>query len=196
MDARIQEMVDHHEIRQLLARYCRGCDRADEVLMASVYADDSWDDHGNRSGKGKQFARDTVQELLETTSVVSHLLGQSLIWVDGDCAKSETHFHATLIYPPEDGVQFVNHIAGRYVDKFAREDAGWLIKDRLTIRDWSISHRLEADPLSQQGIVNGDIGPGDPSYRALGHEYGGWRPPFLPSSNPSSASEQKEVGSR
>lgn len=88
----------------------------------------------------------------------------------------------------------INRIAGRYVDKFVRED--WLIRDRLTIRDWSISHKLEADPLSEQGIVDGNIGPGDASYRALGHEYGGWRPPFLPSSNPSPASEQNGVGSR
>lgn len=173
MDQRIQRMLDHYEIRQQLARYCRGCDRADEALMASVYADHSWDDHGHRSGEGKQFARDTVKELLETAKIASHLLGQSLIEVTGDTAAAETYFHATLIYPPEDQTDFVNHIAGRYVDKFVRDDGQWLIKDRLTIRDWSITHRVEADPLSQQGIVDGGLGPGDASYRALGHEYGG-----------------------
>lgn len=172
MDARVKEMLDHHEIRQQLARYCRGCDRADEKLMASVYAEDSWDNHGHRSGHGKQFARNTVTEILSAARVVSHLLGQSLIWVEGDVAGAETYFHATLIYPPEGGVQLLNHIAGRYVDKLTREAGRWLIKDRLTIRDWSISHKIETDPLSQQGIVNGELGPRDPSYGMLGQEYG------------------------
>lgn len=173
MDARIQNMLDQQDIRAVLARYCRGCDRADAVLMASVYADQSWDNHGDRSGEGRQFARDTVREMLATAEVVSHLLGQSLIWVDGDTAGAESYFQATLIYPPEDGVEFVNQIAGRYIDKLVREDQHWLIRDRLTIRDWSASYRIEADPLAQQGIVNGALGPCDPSYPALGHEYGG-----------------------
>jgi len=38
LDSRFQELWDHHEIRQLLATYCHGCDRADEAEMASVYA--------------------------------------------------------------------------------------------------------------------------------------------------------------
>ena len=48
MDERLQELWDHHAIRKLLATYCHGCDRADEVLMASTYVRDSWDDHGPR----------------------------------------------------------------------------------------------------------------------------------------------------
>jgi len=57
MDARIQEMLDHHEIRKTLAEYCHGCDRADEPHMGSVYASDSWDDHGDVKASGDDFAR-------------------------------------------------------------------------------------------------------------------------------------------
>jgi hypothetical protein len=44
MDQRLQAMLDHHEITQLLAEYVHGCDRCDTDAMASVYWDDSWDD--------------------------------------------------------------------------------------------------------------------------------------------------------
>ena len=56
-EARLQEMWDHHEIRQLLATYCHGCDRADELEMASIYCDESYDDHGEHKMDGKLFAR-------------------------------------------------------------------------------------------------------------------------------------------
>lgn len=173
MDARIQEMLDHHDIRQVLARYCRSCDRCDEVEMAAVYADDSWDNHGHRSGEGKQFAQDTVREMLETTQVVSHLLGQSLIWVNGDEARAETYFQATILYPPQNGIELVNHVAGRYVDQLVREQGQWLIKKRLTLRDWSVTHRVEQNLLAQAGLVEGGQGPFDPSYSALDHDFQG-----------------------
>jgi len=71
-EARLQEMWDHHEIRQLLATYCHGCDRGDEVEMAGVYAADSWDDHGPRKMDGRRFSIETVEECLRTTRVVHH----------------------------------------------------------------------------------------------------------------------------
>ena len=100
MDPRLQELLDHHEIRQLLATYCHGCDRADEVEMAGTYAADSWDDHGPRKMDGRTFSIATVEESLRTTNLVSHLLGQSLIKVHDDTAGAETYFVATLLYPP------------------------------------------------------------------------------------------------
>ena len=125
---RLQELIDHHDIRQLLATYCHGCDRMDEVEMASTYAADSWDDHGPRKMPGKPFSIATVGEALETTTVVSHLLGQSLIKVDGDSAGAETYFIATLMYPPRDGVETLNQLGGRYVDTLVREGGQWLIE--------------------------------------------------------------------
>ena len=101
MDERLQTLWDHHQIRDLLATYCHGCDRADEVEMASTYCEDSLDDHGPRKMPGKPFSIATVAELLATTDLVSHLLGQSLIRVSGDTAGAETYFIATLLYPPK-----------------------------------------------------------------------------------------------
>jgi hypothetical protein len=174
LDPRLQEMLDHHEIRQLLAEYCHGCDRGDEVEMAATYAAESWDDHGPRKMEGRRFSIETVEESMRTTKVVSHLLGQSFIKVDGDSAGTETYFIATVIYPGKNGVaDTLNQLGGRYVDTLVREGGVWRIKDRLCIREWSISHAQERDWLAGRGFEQTRRGQDDPSYRALGLTHSG-----------------------
>lgn len=170
---RLQELLDHHDIRQLLATYCHGCDRMDEVEMASTYAANSWDDHGPRKMPGKPFSIATAGEALETTTVVSHQLGQSLIRVDGDMAGAETYFIATLMYPPRDGVETLNQLGGRYVDTLVREDGNWRIKSRICIREWSCSQPVAGDFLATAGFVQTQRGQADASYAALGMTHSG-----------------------
>ena len=173
MHPRLQELIDHHDIRQLLATYCHGCDRMDEVEMASTYAEDSWDDHGPRKMPGRPFSIETVAEALETTTVVSHQLGQSLIRVDGDTAGAETYFIATLKYPAKQGIETLNQLGGRYVDKLVRETGKWLIKQRICIREWSCSQPIAGDFLAKAGFVETQRGQADPSYAALGLTHSG-----------------------
>lgn len=174
LDPRLKEMLDHHEIRTLLATYCHGCDRGDEVEMASVYAADSWDDHGPRKMDGRRFSIDTVEETLRVTTVVNHLLGQSLITVNGDEAGAETYFLATVTYPVrDDRPNSVNQLGGRYVDRLVRENGQWRIKDRVCVREWSISHPMERDWLAGRGFVEGQRTQDDRSYAVLGHTHSG-----------------------
>jgi hypothetical protein len=173
MDPRLQELIDHHEIRQTLARYCHGCDRCDEVEMADAYCADSWDDHGKRKMQGRQFAFESVEEQVETTNLVSHQLGQSFIRVRGDEAGCETYFIATVIYPGKDGTDTLNQLGGRYVDTLRREDGKWLIKKRLCVREWSITHPITVDWLAGAGFIETRRGPKDVSYETLDVTYSG-----------------------
>jgi hypothetical protein len=175
MDPRLQELLDHHEIRELLATYCHGCDRGDEVEMAGTYAAQSWDDHGLRKMEGRRFSVETVEESLRTTDLVSHLLGQSLIKVTGDRAGAETYFIATLLYPSRDGDggQTIGQLGGRYVDKLARENGCWRIKDRICLREWSHSHAVTGDWLANAGFTGMHRSQADASYAALGLEHSG-----------------------
>jgi hypothetical protein len=171
MDERLQELFDHHEIRQLLATYCHGCDRGDEVEMASVYCEDSWDDHGPRKMSGRAFSIDTTRT---SAAVVSHQLGQSLIKVRGDEAGAETYFLATVIHPPDaEGRTEINQLAGRYVDVLVRENGGWLVKHRTCVREWSISHPVTRDWLAGQDFVQGRRGASDVSWNVLGLTFSG-----------------------
>lgn len=166
----LQEIIDHHRIRKLLAEYCNGCDRCDRERMAGVYCRDSWDDHGTRSGSGADFAKTITDELEHITSV-SHLLGQSTIAVRGDEAGAETYFLATLRVVTEEG-EFIHQMGGRFVDTLLREGDGWKIKHRTALRDWSISLPVADDFMGQQGLVVGARG-GDPSFAVLGLSHSG-----------------------
>lgn len=170
-EARLQDLWDHHEIRQMLATYCHGCDRADEAEMASVYAAQSWDDHGPHKCDGREFAHLILAEARRTTRVVSHQLGQSLIRVDGERAVAETYFVATLIADTAEGER-MTQLGGRYVDTLTRQDEGegesWRIKERLCVRDWSSTALIDPGYLSQAGFIEGQRGAADVSWEKLG----------------------------
>lgn len=167
MESRLQELWDHHEIRQLLATYCHGCDRADEAEMASVYARESWDDHGANKTDGKQFAHLILEQARQTTKVVSHQLGQSLIRVQSGKAAAETYFVATLI-TDRDGAEAMTQLGGRYVDTLIREDGEWRIKERLCVRDWSSTGMIDPGYLARSGFIEGQRGSADVSWNRLG----------------------------
>lgn len=176
MDARLQELLDDHDIRKLLAEYCHGCDRGDEVAMAATYAEDSWDDHGTRKMEGRRFSIETVEESLRTTRLVSHLLGQSLIAVDGDTAGAETYFIATLLYAGKGdnaGGETIGQLGGRYVDRLVRERGEWRIKHRVCVREWSHSHPVTGDWLAAAGFTPQHRSQEDVSYAALGRAHAG-----------------------
>lgn len=165
--ARLQELWDHHLIRQLLATYCHGCDRADVAEMASVYADQSWDDHGPNKCDGKAFAALILEQARATTRVVSHQLGQSLVTVDGNTAAAETYFVATLI-TDDSGDERMTQLGGRYVDSLEREGSDWRIKERLCVRDWSSTGLIDPGYLANSGFIEGRRGAGDVSWQKLG----------------------------
>ncbi|PEQ12067.1 hypothetical protein B2G71_13030 [Novosphingobium sp. PC22D] len=163
----MQELWDHHEIRQLLATYCHGCDRDDLAEMASVYTEESWDDHGRNKCDGKQFARIVLDEARQTMRVVSHQLGQSLVRVAGESAAAETYFVATLGSPAETGEK-LTQLGGRYVDSLVREDGAWRIKERLCVRDWSTTGLIDPGYLENSGFIEGRRDAADVSWSRLG----------------------------
>ncbi|MEW9854823.1 nuclear transport factor 2 family protein [Novosphingobium sp. M1R2S20] len=163
---RLQELWDHHQIRQTLAMYCHGCDRADIAEMASVYCEESWDDHGPNKCDGRMFAKVILEQARQTTRVVSHQLGQSLIRVFGTGAAAETYFVATLISDSDEGER-MTQLGGRYVDTLAREDGGWKIKERLCVRDWSSTGLIDPGYLAKSGFIEGSRGGADVSWDRL-----------------------------
>ena len=144
-EARLQEMLDHHEIRKVLSIYCHGCDRGDAALMGSVYLADSWDDHGPLQAPGPEFAQVMMRRILEDTDALYHQLGQSLIRTDGDVAHAETYFFAVAREADEHGAPLCNQLGGRFVDTLERVGDTWKIRHRIAVRDWSISLPIVSD---------------------------------------------------
>jgi hypothetical protein len=174
-DAVLQEIIDHHEIKKLLATYCHGCDRADGPLLASTYAEDSWDNHGIYVGPGgPPFAARLTKRLGGTPMRYHHILGQSLIKVTGDEAGAETYFFCTIVDVDKGGKEVVTFMGGRYVDVVARENGAWKIKNRTCIRDWSKTIEGGSDHLADFNFVLGEKSQQDRSYEVLGLKHGGY----------------------
>jgi hypothetical protein len=174
MDPVLQEIVDHHQIRKVLAEYVHGCDRCDTSAMASVYWEDSWDDHGLTQASGAEFARImTTQRIPQDSETLSHLLGQSLIALDGDRAGAETYFIAVTLAKGVDGRPRCHQLGGRYVDRLERRGGEWKIVDRIALRDWSVSHVVAEDSFARAQLRPGERSSADASYAALGREHGG-----------------------
>lgn len=172
MDAELQEMLEHHRIRKVLAEYCRGCDRCDEPLMASIYAADSWDDHGIVRAPGAEYSQIMCSKVAETTETLSHTLGQSLIRLDGDEAGAETYFLAVARDTAPDGTPMCNQLGGRFVDRLVREGGRWKVKHRVAVRDWSVAIPLTHDWDLSNTLTPGARSGADPSYGVLGTRHG------------------------
>lgn len=168
LEARLRDMLDHHEIRQTLAEYCHACDRADEAMMAACYTgEDSFDDHGLVRAPGPDYARQMTANIVERTDSVWHVLGQSTIKVTGDLAAAEAFFLGFMRLKPQDGVSRLNQLAGRFVDRLERIDGKWKIRHRTCVRDTSITLRVEEDMQAGYGLAAGMRDAADPGATLL-----------------------------
>lgn len=173
MDERLQEMLDHYEIRKTLSEYCQGSDRCDREQMGSVYAQDSWDDHGHIKAPGNEFAEKMSAQIRETSLSMYHLLGQSIVTVSGDTAGAETYFLAASQVPDGDGGITTNQLGGRFVDKLQREGGRWLIKHRVVVRDWSLTFPGQQPWEPTLALTPGERSNADPVFAALGRVHSG-----------------------
>ncbi len=65
IDDQLQRVLDERAIDRRLLDYCRGVDRGDAALVASVYHPDGTDDHGSFKGLGSDFADYVTTRLAE-----------------------------------------------------------------------------------------------------------------------------------
>lgn len=164
----LQEMLEHYRITKLIREYCHGCDRGDQRLMASVYADDSWDDHGTLKLPGGEFAATIMRQRAARDDTMSHHLGQTQVRIHGDEAGAETYFVATVAVRDRESRTKVHHLGGRYVDDLLRVDGAWRVRRRLTVRDWSYTVTVAEDYMGTLEFIPGSTDGDDPSVEALG----------------------------
>ena len=68
MDQDLRRLADERAIERRLVDYCRGVDRGDAALVASVYHPDGTDDHGSFKGLGVDFAEYVTRRLASATT--------------------------------------------------------------------------------------------------------------------------------
>lgn len=167
----LQRLLDKDEIRDLMARYCRGVDRADWDLVRSTYHSDAYDDHGDYKGSIDGFIAFATSRTGGATQVM-HFLGECLIEFAGrDVAVAETYFFTAHTLGPEAQRQYgasgkggpvqLSHY-GRYADRVERRDGVWRIAHRIVVfettrfaigevprlkPDWASFARDKSDPI-------------------------------------------------
>lgn len=125
----VRWLTDRSMIGDLLARYCDRLDAHDMEAVASVFTEDASTDYGpGRGGDvvGRSAIRDRIARGQSAFRRTHHQLGHSTITIEGTHASGVT---AALTWHERfTGEQEL--LALRYIDRFTRTGAGWLISKR------------------------------------------------------------------
>jgi len=131
----VDELLAKQEIADLVARYMRGLDRLDKELLRSTFHDDATTDYGFFQGGPDDFVA-MAHTALQDHLANHHMIGQTIIDVEGDVAFGEIYFQAFHRIVTE-GVERDLFISGRYVDRYEKRDGHWKIAFRSEVNDWA-----------------------------------------------------------
>jgi 3-phenylpropionate/cinnamic acid dioxygenase small subunit len=133
-------LTDRAAIQDVLLRYARGVDHRDLDLVAACFTPDA-------SYEGA-LARGTIAEALVRLrdriaryDSTMHFIGNQLIEVNGDTAKSETYavaYHRLT----ERGEARLFSVAVRYLDELVRDGGQWRIRGRVVRAEWQRTEAL------------------------------------------------------
>jgi len=135
MNEKIETLLAKQEIYELACRYSRGLDRLDADLLLSVFHLDGWCEYGFSNCPAREFVTFCIGAL-QAHEANQHMIGNTLIEVEGDEAFGEVYFNAYHKVRGENGFEDII-IAGRYLDRYEKRDGHWKMAYRSERVDWS-----------------------------------------------------------
>lgn len=133
----LRAMLDKHQIRNLIERYCRGIDRQHWDDVRDCYHPDAIHHHGMFVGSAQEFI-DYVSPHIATMQGTLHVVANMNVELEGDQAVAETYaiaFHRVASSKSGSTDQTVWY---RYLDSLQwRDRGGWRIARREVVYDWS-----------------------------------------------------------
>lgn len=152
MELKLREMLDRHEIWQVLLRYARGLDRIDIPLVRSCYFDDAIEDHSRFVGNPDGFIA-WANDITRSYTATQHALLNHVCDLKGDEAHCETYFLFTGVAakPPH----FLS--TGRYIDHFQKRNGEWRIANRVAI----VEGTFDVDESQYSALLPPAYGPGE-----------------------------------
>jgi ketosteroid isomerase-like protein len=128
----LRQMLDRERLYELVTRYCRAIDRADEELLLSCYHPDATQDHGAYKGEIPGLVTHLRGRALDPAKgALQHVVSNCRFELDGDVAHGETYLRTVMT--DAEGGQLLSF--GRYVDRFERREGEWRIAHRQVIID-------------------------------------------------------------
>ena len=167
MDAiseQLKVLLERERIRECITRLARGEDRRDAQMISASYWPDSTTDYGVFKGAFSDYLAWVVpgSDAIKNTQ---HVLGQSVIEIEGKGARAETHvisYHRLAMGDEERDTC----IGGRYLDRLERRAGEWRISARTMLYDWYQDWGRSID--WSQGVMGLPFSNGHYSGRAVG----------------------------
>jgi hypothetical protein len=134
MAEQLKSLLERDQIRECIARLARGEDRRNAQMISACYWPDSTTDYGVFQGSFSDYLAWVVpgSDLIKDTQ---HVLGQSVIEIEGTEARVETHvisYHRVAFGEEERDTR----IGGRYLDRLQKRGGEWKISARAMLYDW------------------------------------------------------------
>lgn len=134
--AQIQALIDKEAIRDCIARLARGEDRRRPDVLSACFWPDSTFDYAMYKGSFPEYLA-WVTPGAEAITNTQHVLGQTVIDLDGSTAKAETYVISYHRVDMGEGVgERDTCIGGRYLDTMEKRDGKWAIAHRTMLYDW------------------------------------------------------------
>lgn len=164
----LSALAAKQEITEVLFRYCRGCDRADEAALRECFHPGSIHSHGGFQGLSTDFV-DMAMRIVRPLKSSTHMLTNVMIELSGDRAVSECHFLAHHRRGKADGSGEEDmFLKGRYLDRFEKRDGVWKIVNRTGLHDFErVVEPADRTLASASAEQLGQKWPDDPLYAML-----------------------------
>jgi ketosteroid isomerase-like protein len=137
--ARVQQLRDVEEIKQLRARYVRLVDTKDWAAWARLLSDDFRLESDAGVHEGRDAVVAMVSAALSAGSTVHHCFTPEIVITGGDAATG-TWAMEDIVRIEVDGTPVAFHGYGHYRDEYVRTADGWRFRS-------SVETRLQIDPL-------------------------------------------------
>jgi hypothetical protein len=159
--AALDAALSRDAIRLLLTGYCRGVDRADTALLASLFWDDASVISGVSNGSGAEFAQAVVAYVTANLDSCFHSIANEWIEVTGNHAIGE---HYIIAHARGAGSDTLT--GGRYLDSYERRGNIWKIRSRSFVSDWTATHptSFASGGFYEALTTRGCYGQADPVY--------------------------------
>lgn len=145
MEPAVQALIDKEAIRDCIARLARGEDRRQPDVLSACFWPDSTFDYAMYKGSFPEYLA-WVTPGADAITNTQHVLGQTVIDLDGDSARAETYVISYHRVDMGEGVgERDTCIGGRYLDRLKKRDGTWAIAHRTMLYDWYQDWGASAD---------------------------------------------------
>jgi SnoaL-like domain len=160
----LQDLQARETIRDRIARVARGEDRRDAAILSACFWPDAACDFGIFAGSFDEYLAWVVPGA-PSIPVTLHTLGQSVIDIEGDTARVETH--VTAYHRVDMGAEERDTvIGGRYLDRLEKRGSEWRIAARTMLYDWCKDTGVSVD--WSQGLMGMEFSASHFTGRAAG----------------------------